>query len=257
MSVDYPRELGRAFADADVVRNYHYRPPYPAEVFAVLEGLLVAPRTVLDAGCGSGALTRGLAAFATRVDAIDPSEAMLREARRLTGQDARIRWIRGRAEDVPLAPPYGLITAGASIHWMDPEVVMPRFRAALAPGARLAIVDMENMHPQGPHRDEFLSVIRRHSALEHHDDFAGLLTKLERDGHFAREGDHRTRPVPFEQSVDDYMAMLASTSSLSRATLGERTDAFESDARAVLSRHHIDRIRFDVVGMVAWGLPLA
>ena len=256
MSVNYPRELGRAFADADVVRNYLFRPPYPAEVFAVLEGLLVSPRTALDAGCGSGALTRGLAAFATRVDAVDPSEAMLQEARRLSGQDARIRWIRGRAEDVPLSPPYGLITAGASIHWMDPGVVMPRFRDALAPGARVAIVDMENVHPQGPHRDEFVSVIQRHSALEHHDDFAALLTNLESAGHFGREGEHRARPVPFEQSVDEYMAMLASTSSLSRATLGARADAFEAEARAVLSRHHIDRVRFDVVGMVAWGRPL-
>jgi SAM-dependent methyltransferase len=255
MSVDYPRELGRAFADADVVRNYLFRPSYPAEVFAVLENLIVSPRTALDAGCGSGALTRGLAAFATRVDAVDPSEAMLTEARRLTGQDARIRWIRGRAEDVPLAPPYGLITAGASIHWMDPQVVMPRFRNALAPGARLAIVDMENVHPQGPHRDEFVSVIQRHSALEHHDDFAALLTNLESAGHFRREGEHRTRPVPFEQSVDDYMAMLASTSSLSRATIGARADAFEAEARGVLLRHHIDRVRFDVVGMVAWGRP--
>jgi SAM-dependent methyltransferase len=257
MSVDYPRELGRAFADADVVRNYRFRPPYPAEVFAVLEGLLVSPRTVLDVGCGSGALTRGLGAFATRVDAVDPSEAMLQEARRLTGQDPRIRWTRGRAEDVPLAPPYGLITAGASIHWMDPDVVMPRFRDALAPGARLAIVDMENVHPQGaPHRDEFVSVIQRHSALEHHDNFAALVTNLESAGYFGREGEHRTRPVPFEQSVDDYMAMLASTSSLSRASLGDRADAFEVEARAVFARHHIDRIRFDVVGMVVWGRPL-
>lgn len=255
MSLNYPRELGRAFSDADVVRNYAYRPPYPAEVFAVLEDLLVSPRTALDVGCGTGAITRGLPSFATRVDAVDPSEAMLREARRLTGQDARIRWIRGRAEDTTLSPPYGLITAGASIHWMDPEVVMPRFRDALAPGARLAIVDMENVHPQGPHRDEFVSVIQRHSALEHHDDFAALLAELESTGHFARESGHRTRPVPFEQSVDDYMAMLASTSSLSRATLGERADAVEREARAVLARHHIDRIRFDVVGMVAWGLP--
>ena len=131
MSVNYPRELGRAFADAEVARNYRYRPPYPAEVFSVLERLLISPRTVLDAGCGSGAITRGLVAFASRVDAVDPSEAMLREARRLTGQEPRIRWILGRAEDAPLAPPYGLITTGASIHWMDPEVVMPRFRDAL------------------------------------------------------------------------------------------------------------------------------
>jgi SAM-dependent methyltransferase len=256
MSVDYPRELGRAFADTEVVRNYLFRPPYPAEVFAVLKGLLVSPHTALDAGCGNGALTRGLAAFATRVDAVDPSEAMLREARRIAGQAPGIRWIRGRAEDVPLAPPYGLITAGASIHWMDPAVVMPRFRDALAPGARLAIVDMENVHPQVPHRDQFVLVIQRHSALQHHDDFAALLTNLEAAGHFGREGEHRTRPVAFEQSVDDYMAMLASTSSLSRATLGDRADAFEVEARAVFSRHHIDRIRFDVVGMVVWGRPL-
>ncbi|TMC79374.1 MAG: class I SAM-dependent methyltransferase [Chloroflexi bacterium] len=258
MSPSGARELGRVFLDAEVVRNYRYRQPYPTEVFQILEGLLVAPRTVLDVGSGTGALTIGLARFAERVDAIDPSAAMIREARGVPGGDSeRIRWTLGTAETAPLDPPYGLVTAGASIHWMDPEVVMRRFRAALAPGARLAIVDMENVHPQGPHRDEFLSVIRRHSALEHHDDFVGLLTKLERDGHFAREGDHRTRPVPFEQSVDDYMAMLASTSSLSRATLGDRSDAFEAEARAVLSRHHIDRIRFDVVGMVAWGLPLA
>lgn len=255
MSVNYPRELRRAFADADVVRNYLYRPPYPAEVFAVLEGLLASPRTVLDAGCGSGAITRGLAAFAVRVDALDPSDAMLREARRLAGQQPRIRWILGTAEDGPLAPPYGLITAGASIHWMEPDIVMPRFRDALAPSARLAIIDMENVHPQALYRDEFVSVVRRHSALEHHDDFAALLANLEATGHFEREGGHRTRPVPFEQSVDDYMAMLASTSSLSRATLGERAEAFEHEARGVLARHQIDKVRFDVVGMVAWGRP--
>src|SRR3989442_380 len=159
MSVNYPRELGRAFADEEVARSYRHRQPYPAEVFTVLEGLLVEPRTILDAGCGPGALTIGLSRFAERVDAVDPSKAMLLEASARSGAHReRIRWIQGRAEDAPLLPPYGLITAGASIHWMDANIVMPRFGAVLAPGGRLAIVDSESVYAEsewrGVHRGD-------------------------------------------------------------------------------------------------------
>src|SRR4029077_2793408 len=108
MSPAYPRELGRAFENDEVARNYRSRQPYPSEIFEILEGLLVAPRTVLDAGSGTGALTIGLARRAVRVDAVDPSAAMLREARRMPGADSeRIRWIEGTAETARLDPPYG------------------------------------------------------------------------------------------------------------------------------------------------------
>ena len=128
--------LGEVFKDETVASLYRRRPPYPAAVFAMLRRRLVAPRTVLDAGAGTGALARGMASFAERVDAVEPSAAMIAEARRVPGGgDQRIRWIPGRAEDAPLAPPYGLITCGASLHWMDLAVVLPRFRGALAPGA--------------------------------------------------------------------------------------------------------------------------
>src|SRR5438270_604108 len=40
MSPSGARELGRAFLDAEVVRNYRYRQPYPSETFEILEGLL-------------------------------------------------------------------------------------------------------------------------------------------------------------------------------------------------------------------------
>jgi SAM-dependent methyltransferase len=188
------------------------------------------------------------------VDAVDPSEEMIRAAQR-AGGDEPIRWIVGRAEDAPLAPPYGLITAGASIHWMDPEVVMPRFRTALAPGARLAIVDTTSVYPEGePWRAELVAVIQRYSP-SHHDDLAALLKELETSGRFVREGEHATAPVPYEQSVDDYMAALASTSSLSRVTLGDRFDDFAREARAVLARHGIERIRAVLVASVIWGRP--
>lgn len=120
--------LGEVFGDTDVARVYSHRAPYPAAVFARLRRLLVAPGTVLDAGAGTGVLARSMVSFAERVDAVDPSEAMIAVGRGLAdGEDRRIRWIVGRAEDAPLSPPYGLITCGASLHWMDQDVVLPAF----------------------------------------------------------------------------------------------------------------------------------
>jgi len=51
-------EFGRVFADEEVAALYQYRAPYPRGVFAILERLVVAPRVVLDAGAGTGALAR-------------------------------------------------------------------------------------------------------------------------------------------------------------------------------------------------------
>ena len=206
-------KLGEIFSDTEVARVYSYRAPYPDPVFALLRRLLVEPRNVLDAGAGTGALARGMLSFAARVDAMDPSEAMIAAGRRLPGgHDPRIRWIVARAEDAPLSPPYGLITCGASLHWMDSDVVLVRFRDALAPGAVVAIVDTENIH--GPYRDDVLAVIREYSEIEHHTDMKDLVEGLRTSGRLAVEGEERTEPLPHEQSVEDYIRSLHSTSTL-------------------------------------------
>lgn len=256
MSPAYPRELSRAFLDAEVVRNYRYRRPYPSEIFEILEGLLVEPRTVLDAGSGTGALTIGLARFAERVDAVDPSAAMLREARRMPGADSEhIRWIEGAAETARLDPPYGLVTAGASIHWMDRDLVMPRFREALAPGGFLAIVNSESNYGEQKWRSEFIDLITTFSPVSHHLEFVDLVRSLEASGHFVGVGERTAAPVPYEQSIDDYMAMLASTSALSRITLGDRADDFVRAARALFARHALTSVRAELVAEVVWGRP--
>jgi SAM-dependent methyltransferase len=256
VSTARPRELGRAFEDAEVARNYRHRQPYPAEIFEILRQLMVEPRTILDAGCGTGALTIGLARFAVRVDAVDPSAAMLSEAGRIPGAlDPRIRWVQGTAEAAPLDPPYGLVTAGVSIHWMDPDVVMPRFGAALAPEGRLAIVDMDSTYGEEEWRGEFLSLIRAFSPITHYESETEVVRALETSGHFVREGEAAAAPVAVEQSVDDYMAMLASTSSLSRTTLGRRADDFDRQARGIFARHGMTTVRADVISGVTWGRP--
>src|SRR5215210_205002 len=100
-----PKHLGSEyaaqFADRSVVAAYRHRPPYPAEVFDVLAGLIAAAphaaRAVLDAGCGTGDVARRLVSKVDRLDAVDPSSAMLEAGRRLPGgDDSHLRWVHGR-----------------------------------------------------------------------------------------------------------------------------------------------------------------
>jgi SAM-dependent methyltransferase len=254
VSESYSRNLGSVFTDKDVVRLYRNRSPYPDAVIEILRDLIVEPRVVLDAGAGSGAIARRLAPFVERIDAVDPSRAMLQAGRALPGgDDQRIRWVEGRAEDVELRGPYGLITCGASLHWMPTDRVLPRFRDALAPGASLAIADTEYVH--GPYREEVLVVIREHSEVKHHRETKDLVADLRAEGRFELHGDERTPPVPFEQSVDEYIEMLHSTSTLARIRLGARAARFDEQLRAIFRRHGLDRVRYEVVGQVWWGRP--
>ncbi|MGH2354849.1 MAG: class I SAM-dependent methyltransferase, partial [Chloroflexota bacterium] len=122
--------------------SYRHRLPYPPTVFDVLVGLITEqPRAVLDIGCGTGNIARPLAPRVERVDAVDLSAAMIAEGKRLPGGDhPRLTWIVGRAEDAPLHPPYALVTAGGSLHWMDWDVVLPRLHDLLTSGGMLALL---------------------------------------------------------------------------------------------------------------------
>ena len=245
-------ELGRVWADDEAAALYAYRAPYPRGVFDILERLAVEPRVVLDAGAGTGALARNFPPAFTRIDAVDPSAAMIARGRALPGGDEpRIRWILGRAEDAPLSPPYGLITVGASLHWMQPDVVLPRFRDALAPGAHLAILNTETTH-SGEWHPQIVDVIQRYSPLEHHLETHEMVARDAAQGLVRLVGEERTAPVPFGRSVDDYLRLLGSTSTFSRVSLGSRADAFESECREVFARYELRQIRSSVVGYVAW-----
>lgn len=247
------RPLAEVFRDADVARAYRYRAPYPAETFTILEELLVAPHVVLDIGAGSGALARQMVRFATRIDALDPSNALMAEGWRLPhGDDPRLHWIAGTAEDGPLSGPYGLMTAGASIHWVDPVSAMPRLAAALAPGAKLAIVDLEDgAHPL----PEMIEITTRYSEVEHHQGLRDIVATLEANGSFVREGERRTATSVVSRSLDDYLEFLHSTSTLARVRLGPRAAAFDAEVRTVFARRGLTAISREYVARIIWGRP--
>lgn len=110
--------LAAVFGHPGVADAYQYRPPYPDEVFDLLERLITdRPRTVLDIGAGEGALARPLAPRVDHIDALDLSAAMVDAGRRRPGgRRSNLRWIVGAAETADLGGPYALVTAGAALH---------------------------------------------------------------------------------------------------------------------------------------------
>ncbi len=57
------------------------------------------PQSVLDVGCGTGALTVEIARTGRTVTGVDPAEPMIRIARRRPDTDL-VRWVHGQADDV-------------------------------------------------------------------------------------------------------------------------------------------------------------
>jgi trans-aconitate methyltransferase len=125
--------LAAVFAHPGVADAYQHRPPYPDEVFGLLEQLISErPRTALDVGAGEGAIARPLAARIDHVDALDVSAAMVAAGRsRPGGGRPNLRWIVGAAETAPLNGPYALVIAGASLHWMPWQPTLTRLRQAM------------------------------------------------------------------------------------------------------------------------------
>ena len=144
-TVPKPKHLGPHYADQfkdeSVAAAYLYRPPYTAELFDVLESLIQGkPRVILDLGCGTGEIAIPMAGRVDRVDAVDQSEAMLEMAQVRPGWDQEnIRWVCTSAEEFDYQERYGLIVSGASLHWMDWYVVLPKMGRSLPDGAFLAI----------------------------------------------------------------------------------------------------------------------
>jgi SAM-dependent methyltransferase len=247
-------EYAAQFGDAAIVAAYPSRPPYPAGVFAVLTRLIgEGPRAVLDLGCGTGDLARRLAPLVERVDAVDRSERMIALGKTLPGGDApNLRWIVGAAEDAPIAPPYGLATAGESLHWMAWDVVLPRVRDALAPDGMLAVVGRGEA--PSPWWDELIALIARYSANHDFQPY-DLIEELRERGLFAEKGRRALVAEPFEQRVSAYVESIHSRNGFSRDRMTpEDAAAFDEGVRALVSPYARDGMLYiGVTGEVVWG----
>ena len=254
-------EYASIFKDASVVRAYPHRPPYPPRTFEILAGLIpegAEPRTVLDAGSGTGCVARNLLDSAERVDAVDFSPAMIEAGRALPGgADPRLRWICAPMEQAPLDPPYALVVAAASLHWMEWEIVMPRFRDTLRPGGYLALV--EEQASSSPWEAEVKRAVAPYSMNRDFEpyDMLTVARELELRGLFRQVGVVTTPFVPFRQSVDGLVESLHARNGFSRDRMDPEA-ARECDRlmRQVIRRHCPEGfVERRIAARIIWGRP--
>jgi SAM-dependent methyltransferase len=251
-------EYGGWFADPAIAEAYPHRPPYPPDAIELL-ATQAGGGAVLDVGCGTGDLARYLAPSVGRVDAVDPSEAMLGKGKRLPGGDhPHLNWQQGYAETAALTPPYTLVTAGESLHWMDWPVVLPRFAGVLAPGGVLAIADRDWEGPPALGA-RLTPVFARFGAVGYRP--LDLVAELESRGLFAPLGEHRCGPVAWRPTVDEYLQCRYSQRGFSRTHLGpEKVAAFDRAVRDALDgapRGSDGRLELTVEARVTFGRPVA
>lgn len=245
-----------AFQEESVVKAYHHRPVYPPSTFTMLVSLMRGQSNrVLDVGCGTGFIARNLANLVGQVDALDISKTMIDEAQKLPGGDRKnLNWIVAKAEDPLPNPPYSLITAGESLHWMDWEVVMPAFAAALETDGLLAVL-YSTLLPV-PWDDQLLEIIKMYSTVT---DFQALdlIAQLEQRQLFQVVGRKKVEPYVFRQQLEDYIESFHGRASFSRDRMAsENATRFDKAISELVEPYTGKEVELWVGAEIIWGKPL-
>jgi SAM-dependent methyltransferase len=134
----YGRVFDRVAADYD-----RSRPTYPDELLdhaCSFAGIGAGDR-VLEVGCGSGQLTRGLVARGLHVTALEPGEQLISLAERNLDGGGEVEFLNARFEDAQLPRKhFAAVFSASAFHWLDPDVSWRKAADVLVPDGTLALV---------------------------------------------------------------------------------------------------------------------
>jgi trans-aconitate methyltransferase len=187
---------------------------------------------------------------------------MLAKGKDSPGGDAsNLHWILGEAESATVSPPYGLITAASSLHWMEWAVVLPRFAQILTPGGVLAIVFEHAAGPAEPYANQLGQLILEsltNRGIAHRKPF-DLMQELRARNLFVVQGERMTEAVVQEQQVDDFIESIHARTNFSRERMGAESAAdFDSRAKEILHlAYPTGSLTMSVRMRVVWGKPTA
>lgn len=256
---------GKSF-DRVAAKYDRHRPTYPERLIdlACRTAGLQRGDEVLEIGCGTGQLTRGLLARGLCVTAIEPGARLARLAhQRLQGR-GELALVSARFEDARLPHAhFRAVFSASAIHWIDPDVGWRRAADVLAPGGTLALLQYFGLHePRGADDQQALLSAMTAIAPEiaaswpRHRDLESILAgvrkrrenisevwswlgcyKLARGyaTHLFDDAQIAAEPTPMEQTATELNALLGTMSFWSRLSPEQRR-AMENANRALCER---------------------
>jgi SAM-dependent methyltransferase len=136
------RRYGKVF-DEIAAEYDRRRPTYPDELVdqACQVAGIGSGDHVLEVGCGSGQLTRGLLARGLRVTALEPGKRLIALARQNLEGAGEVEFVNARLEDASLPlEQFQAVFSASAFHWVDPKVSWQKTADVLVPGGTLALL---------------------------------------------------------------------------------------------------------------------
>jgi SAM-dependent methyltransferase len=129
---------------SDRVSNYvKYRPGYPPDVVDYIEKQcsLSQASVIADIGSGTGIFTRLLLDKGCSVYAVEPNDAMRKEADRQLSHFSKYHSMAGTADRTGLAAKsMDLIVCAQAFHWFNTPETKAEFKRILKPGGKVALI---------------------------------------------------------------------------------------------------------------------
>ncbi len=158
-------DFGRAAAD-----YARWRQGFPPETFERLAklGVGLPGQTLLDLGTGTGLFARAFAERGCKVTGLEPSPALLAEAKNAVGAGGYpVSYYQGVAEDTGLPTrSLDVVTVATAWHWFDRKKTAHEVRRILKPAGRLAIAHLDWLRLPGNVIDVTLQQIDRFAPFD-------------------------------------------------------------------------------------------
>ena len=150
------RRYGKVF-DEIAAEYDRRRPDYPDELVGQACQVAGIGRGdhVLEVGCGSGQLTRGLVARGLHVTAIEPGKNLIALARQNLEGAEEVEFVNAQFEDAVLPrEQFQAVFCASAFHWIDPKVSWQKTADVLVPGGTLALVQYFGVEESRSKRDQ-------------------------------------------------------------------------------------------------------
>ncbi len=256
------RKGGERFQYQSVVDRYHLRPEYPTEIHNKLYEFVTPDSHVLDIGCGPGKLSYPLSERVASVLAVDLSEAMIELAQSDARDDSNIDWRVADIHTLEFPNNVDLIVAGASIHWTNLDVLLPRLHDVLNGNGKIVFIEGDEGvgHPWGEAELELMKQVQIEInevtprwAIEAK--FSGRQkTAIVKHDAFVREDSMQVKHE-FSATIDHYINITHSRQSFALDCMPESVaEQFYRDMVALVTPYATDGVlTYEVGTLMEWG----